>query len=263
MRAGINVWTWGTERKALFEQALKEVSDIGYQAVENICTIGDLYADSPGEFDALLGRYGVEFVCGYLHLTDDDLADDRRAERCVRFLQQHGAEVMNIQAGTRPEGVPSQADLKATAAKVARYSQWAREAGIVPCLHPHYDTIIEREDELAYMMQNLAPDLLSLTLDTAHTVLGGMDPVATFTRYAKRVGYVHMKDIAPARDPSAPWYSSFRELGRGTVDLVGVVGVLRAAGFSGVLCVELDQPRICGYKSAAVSRQYMHDELGL
>ena len=38
---------------------------------------------------------------------------------------------------------------------------------------------------------------------------------------------------------------------------------LAQAGFDGVLCVELDNPRICGYKSAAISRQYLHDELGL
>ena len=263
MKAGINVWTWGTQSKAQFEQALREVSDLGYQAVENIGSIGDLYEDSPEEFDALLARYDVEFVCGYLHLTGDDVADDARAGRCVRFLQRHGARVMNIQAAGRPQGGPTQADLEETASRVARISQWAREADLIPCLHPHYNTIIERENELAYMMEKLAPGLLSLTLDTAHTVLGGMDPVATFTRYAERVRYVHMKDIAPVRDTSTPWWSNFRELGRGTVDFPAVVNVLKAVGFDGVLCVELDQPRICGYKSAAISRQYLRDELGV
>ena len=72
-----------------------------------------------------------------------------------------------------------------------------------------------------------------------------------------------MKDIVPVRDPSAPWWSGFRELGRGTVNFPAIVDVLGRAGFDGVLCVELDSPRICGYKSAAISRQYLRDELGL
>ncbi len=263
MKAGINVWTWGTESKNQFEQALKEVSDVGYRYVENIGSIGDLYEGSPEEFDALAARYGVEFVCGYFHLSGDAQADEARAERVVRFLQRHGATVMNIQAAGRPKGGPSQKDLADTAAQVARISRRARDAGVIPVLHPHYATIVERAPELAYMMEKLDPDLLSLTLDTGHTVLGGMDPVATFTQYASRVCYVHMKDILPPRDSSAPWWSNFRELGRGTVDFPGIVAVLKKAGFDGVLCVELDAPRVCGYKSAAISRQYLREELGL
>jgi len=262
MKAGINVWTWGTKDKAQFEQALKEVSDIGYRYVENIGSIGDLYEDSPEEFVALLARYGVEFVCGYFHLTNAE-ADDDRARRCIKFLQRHGATVMNIQAARRPEGGPSDKDLADTAAQVARYSRLAREAGVIPCLHPHYATLVEREAELAYMMENVAAELLGLTLDTAHTVLGGMDPVATFARYAGRVRYVHVKDIIPVRDANAPWWSGFRELGRGLLNFPAIAAILQDAGFDGVLCVELDQPRICGYKSAAISRAYLRDELGL
>lgn len=263
MKAGINVWTWGFDTRARFEQALKEVSDIGYRYVENIGAVGELYEDAPEEFTSLLARYGVEFVCGYFHLTGDAQADRARAERVLRFLQRHKVPVMNIQAAGRPQGGPSPKDLADTAAQVGWISRRAREAGVLPCLHPHYATMIEQAPELDYMMQDLPPGLLSLTLDTAHTVLGGMDPLATFTRYAGRVGYVHMKDIASARDPGAPWWSTFRELGRGTLDFPALVAVLGRAGFEGVLCVELDSPRICGYKSAAISRQYLRDELGL
>ena len=94
-------------------------------------------------------------------------------------------------------------------------------------------------------------------------MVDGMDPVATVKRYADRIRYMHMKDIIPLTDPALPWWSGFRELGRGVVNFPAIVDVLDGAGFDGVLCVELDRPRICGYKSAAISRQYIREELGL
>jgi inosose dehydratase len=139
----------------------------------------------------------------------------------------------------------------------------ANDAGITLCLHPHYATIIERADEIDYMMDNVSEDLLKLTIDTAHTVLGGMEPLELCSKYASRVRYVHMKDIIPVTDSSRPWWSGFRELGRGIVNFPTFVSILDDAGFEGVLCVEMDRPRVCGYKSAAISRQYLLEEFGL
>jgi inosose dehydratase len=263
VRAGINIWTWGTNSKEQFEQGVKEVADIGYRAIENLIGIGDLYKDSPDDFDALMARYSVEFVCGYFHLTGDFESDLVRAKRGVRFLQRHGAHIMNIQAGPRPEEGPSREDLETTVEQVRVLCGLAHEHGVTPCLHPHYNTIVERADELAFVTDRLNPSALSLALDTAHTVLGGMDPVATFVQYATRVAYVHMKDITSQQNPGEQWFRAFRELGRGMVDFAGAVKALADVGFDGVLCVELDRPRVCGYKSAAISRQYLRDELGL
>lgn len=263
MKAGINVWTWGFESKPPFEQALKEVSDIGYQAVENISKIAALYDDNPEEFEALMASHRLEFACAYHHFSGDYEADFANAKRYLKFLQRVGAPIMNLQAGRRPEGGPTEEDLAETARQAIRIGEVAQRHHVTMCLHPHYNTIVERAEELAYMMEHVDPELMSLTLDTAHTVLGGMDPVSTFRQYADRVRYVHMKDILPVVDADLPWWSGFRELGRGIVNFPAIVEILRHAGFDGVLCVEMDRPRVCGYKSAAISRQYMREELGL
>ncbi len=265
MKAGINVWTWGFESKPAFVQAVQEVADLQYQAIENISRIAELYDDKAGiaEFRDLMARHGLEYACGYHHFSGDYEADYARAERYLKFMQRVGATIMNLQAASRPQGGPSEADLAETVRQATRIAQLARQHGITLCVHPHYNTIVERADELAYVAEHTDPDLVFLTLDTAHTVLGGMDPVATFAQYAPRVRYVHMKDILPSRDPGPQWWAGFRELGRGTVNFPEVVRILRQAGFDGVLCVELDNPRVCGYRSAAISRQYLRDELGL
>jgi inosose dehydratase len=262
MKAAVNVWTWGTQNKADFEQALKEVSDIGYRYVENIGSIGDAFADG-AEFDNLLARFDTKMVCGYYHLTGNEANDRDRLERYVQFAQGRGIPFMNVQAAGRPAAGPTPADLAKTVATLQWVSERAQKAGIVPCLHPHYQTIIEQAHEIAYVMERVDRDLLALTLDTGHTVLGGMDPVATFRQYADRVRYVHMKDVVTQRDPARHWAANFRELGRGVVDFLGIKAILEQAGFDGYLTVELDMPRVCGYKSAAISRLYLQEELGL
>jgi inosose dehydratase len=263
MKAGINVWTWGFETKPQFEQAVREVGDLGYQAIENISRIAATYEDSVEEFQTLVTSHGLEFVCGYHHFSGNYEDDYARAERYLEFMQRTGAQIMNLQAGARPTGGPTPDDLSETARQATRICEAAQRRDVTVCLHPHYGTMVERADELAYMMEQVDPGLMSLTLDTAHTVLGGMDPVAAFSQYADRVRYVHMKDILPVEDPSQPWWSGFRELGRGIVNFPRIVAILQKVGFDGVLCVELDRPRVSMYKSAAISRQYLHDELGL
>ncbi|MHB1294649.1 MAG: sugar phosphate isomerase/epimerase family protein [Anaerolineae bacterium] len=262
MKAAINVWTWGTQSPAQFEQGVKEVADIGYHYVENLIGIGDLYEDAKA-LDEMLARYGVQMICGYFHLTRDWESDLERAKRGVRFLAQHGVGLMNIQAAPRPELGPTPSDLATTVERIDALCGLAQAEGIVPCLHAHYGTMIEQADDLAYVTDRLPPARLWLTLDTAHTVLGGMDPVETATRYASRIGFVHAKDISTVRAPGAHWAAAFRELGRGVVDLPGVVQVLQHAGYEGYLCVELDMPRVSGYKSAAISHAYLRDEFGL
>jgi len=264
MKAGINIWTWGIETKAQFEQGAREVGDLEYEAVESISTIATVFEDSPEEFDALLARYNLEFACAYHHFRGDFEEDYALAKKALAFLQQHGGSIMNLQAGGRTEGGPSTAELDDFVRRATKIGELANEFGVTLCLHPHFNTNVERAHELDYVMERVDPSIMSLTLDSAHTVLGGMDPVETFSKYADRVRYVHMKDIIPvAGEPGEAWWSNFRELGRGTVNFPAIVDILRRAGFEGVLCVELDNPRVCGYKSAAISRQYLRDELGV
>ena len=42
-----------------------------------------------------------------------------------------------------------------------------------------------------------------------------------------------------------------------------IVNVLKENGYDGVLCVELDNPEICNFRSAQISRQYIKDVLKL
>jgi len=276
MKIGYTVWTWGSETwkgatKKDFEQAAKEISELGYDAVEDFNRLVATFEDAPDEFEEILEKYGLEFVNLYHYLREDFDADYALAERCCKFLNCHGTRLLNMQAPPRPGRLDPKAEMRAPTEKeldqfiqnLTKVAKMAAGYDVTTTLHPHWGTMVERENELTYVAERLDPELVKLTLDTAHTILGGMDPVKTFSQYVDRVAYVHLKDVVvPSPDPKNPMVG-FREIGRGVVDFRGVVKVLKDGGYDGVLCVELDNPRICNYKSAMISRRYIREELGL
>ncbi len=87
-------------------------------------------------------------------------------------------------------------------------------------------------------------------LDTGHLYLGGADPVAVARRAPERVIHVHLKDVdAGLADQlrsgaltfdQAVRRGLFTPLGRGAVDIAGVVEVLEASGFAGWYVLEQD-----------------------
>lgn len=273
MRIAYTLWTWlmdenndwkppSNNPKGDFEKSLREVADLGYPAFENFNVLATIYKDSPQEFDELVRKYGVEFVCIYHYFTADLEADMRLGEICCQFLTAHHAKNMNIQAPWAAASGTTQKDLDEMVDKLTKMGNLCKKYNITLCLHPHYGSTVFTEAEIDYVIGKLPADLVSLCLDTAHVTLAGMDPVKAFAKYAKRIQYVHLKDLDPNHTKEEPM-KGFRALGEGTVDFKGVVKSLREGGYDGVLTVECDYQRVCNYATAMVSRDYIHRVLGL
>ncbi len=107
MKVGYTVWTWmkdqfgrevPTEDAAgQFEQALKEISYLGYETVENFNFLVPIFEDKPEELDALLKKYKIELVNVYHFLSGEYDKDIAFAERICKFLQVHNAKLMNLE----------------------------------------------------------------------------------------------------------------------------------------------------------------------
>lgn len=272
MKIGYTLWTWLMDEhnnwkpmspngKRDFEQSLREVSDLRYEVFENFNMIVDLYEDVPKEFDGLVKKYGVKFVNIYHYLKDNFDADLVYGERCLKFAKAHGVKLMNIQAPSWPESGTTDKELKDIVEKLTIMGKLSRKYDVDLCLHPHYGTTVFYGHEIDYVVERVKPDIINLCMDTAHTMLGKMDPVQAFTKYLKRIKYVHLKDVDPT--PHENPMRAFRALGEGVIDFKGVVNVLKQGNYDGVLCVEADYQRICNYATAMVSRDYIHRVLGM
>lgn len=272
MKIAYTGWTWLINHEDNyrweFEQFLKEVSDLGYDSVENFAFITKYFDNDPKPVKELLDKYNLEMVNLYEHYTDDPEADYQSAVHYVQFMKEIGATYLNLQGvmwNEAPLDRPTdEAKIRMYAELSNRIGALCKENGCVAVFHPHACTPVYKEEQIDLFLELTDPELVSLCLDTAHTTLAGMDPVKAFVKYYPRLGYVHLKDVDPDESVHPEWpMKRFCALGTGTVDFKGIVKGIKACGYDGVLCVELDNPKICNYNSAMISRRYIHDVLGM
>lgn len=277
MKIAYTVWTWLLDpfngfikpetpegQKIATEKAFREISFLGYDAVENFNVIVDTFDGCIEELKEMLTKYNLTFSCVYHYLKTDFEGEMKMAERCIQFLKALDCDIMNLQAPKHaPEGTTRE-DVLETARKANIMGKLCAENNIKLCMHPHWGSTIETEAEIALFAENTNPDYVKFCIDTAHAQVVGMDPIKIIDQYQDRLCYIHLKDVDPdvTITPERPM-NRFRALGQGTVDFKGVYKKLQEIGYDGVLCVELDYPIICNYQSALTSRQYIHDVMGL
>jgi inosose dehydratase len=144
------------------------------------------------------------------------------------------------------------------------------ETGLRTLYHHHCAAWVETPDEIARFLDATDPDLIGLVFDTGHSTYGtgipdgGDAALQGLRRFWERVPYVHLKDCDPrvaARARAEGWdYTRavgegvFCELGRGSVDLAGVLAFLRERGYADWLTVEQDVLPGMGTPKASAAR---------
>jgi inosose dehydratase len=132
--------------------------------------------------------------------------------------------------------------------------------GIKPSLHNHYDTLVETQTELEYVLSRIEPELLGFCPDTAHLALAGMDPAKVIERYLDRITYAHLKDLKPVPKSVGrveKWYELTTELGSGIIDFPRIISLLKSSGRVEWLVVEQDFSEKDPVDSARESRDYI------
>ncbi|WP_230688634.1 sugar phosphate isomerase/epimerase family protein [Micromonospora sp. WMMD558] len=135
------------------------------------------------------------------------------------------------------------------AARVRQAAGRCRDRGLEPAFHYHLGTDVETEAEADRLLELTD---IAICLDTGHLALAGGDPVAAVRRWAGRIGQVHLKDAdlavharvraAGGGLPDVVAAGGFCALGRGDVDLAGVLAGLDDVGYTGWLVIEQDSP---------------------
>lgn len=239
--------------------------------MENFAFISDYYKEDPQELVKLAEDCGVKIVNLYGHFGFDTEAAVKVGKEQIDFLSAIGAPWYNCQnfgfgddgpteRATNPEMIEKMCYV---ATEVGKYG---KEKGVTLCFHPHYGTCVFSQSDIDYLMENTDPAYVSLCIDTAHTTLAGMNPADLIRQYGDRLAFMHLKDVdtyALKSAVGAAKMASFRALGHGTVNFPEVKAALEEVGYDGVLCVELDNPEVCNFHSAEVSRIYIKDVLKL
>jgi inosose dehydratase len=269
MKIAYTGWTWIKSRepelaRQMLEASFKECKYLGYDYVENFAFISDFYPDHK-ELVALQKKYELELVNLYGHFMFDEEAALKTAKKQVEFLAAVGGKWYNCQnSGFGDDGPPERPTNPEMVNAMCRITnalgEYAKTLGVTVCFHPHYNTCVFSQSDIDMFAANTNPDYVSFCVDTAHTTLAGINPVALIKQLGSRVQFVHLKDVdtyALSKAVGVDKMATFRALGFGTIDFPAVKAALLDIGYDGVMCVELDQPVISNYTSAEISRKYI------
>jgi inosose dehydratase len=232
------------------ERVLAEMRDAGLAATE-FGPDGFLPA-GPGERSALLKSYGLGAIGGFVPVVlhdpgHDPLPDVRRA------LAGFGdGRTLVLAAATGLHGYDERPALtdegwRTLLANLDRIAAHVASLGLLATLHPHVGTVVEGPEEIDRV---LAGSQIPLCLDTGHLLIGGTEPLELARAAAARVAHVHLKDVDAGlarrvRSGEVAYTQAVREgvyrpLGRGDIDIRGIIAALTAAGYDGWYVLEQD-----------------------
>jgi inosose dehydratase len=266
-RFGYAAITWGGNDR----QAMADIEAVGFPGIQLRTAAVDAFSDRPAELKDLLARHRLTMVA----LSSGNLGIDPAAEaeemarhtRHARFVRDVGGLYLQI-IDSRPKRAVTAADYGAMGRRLTELGKRTADVGVPLGYHHHMGSLGEAPDEIERIMSAVDPRYVKLQLDVAHYLQGGGDPVAAIRKYGTEILFLHLKDVEartsqPGQGPPRPF--RFVELGRGRVDLPGVMRALGEVGFTGWIVVELDavpdgarSPK----DAAELNRRYLTERLG-
>lgn len=286
MKLGYHLAPWINDgHPQNFHRALDEISLTGWDGVEIIGNyLVERYGADPRELRALLALHDLELSSCYFRPTFDVArrADDEEfTRRVVGTAAGAGGKIILIDGGDiKPEG-NIESDYQRVADVANMVGERSKEAGLQCCWHQHWGTMFECAAPFDRLMALTDPDLVKFCPDSAQLSMGDFDVLATFKKYAPRIGYVHFKDLDQNHDWSVTarnggpttWSDTgayhvdskwrFVELGRGLIDFPALTAVLRDAGYEGWIVDDFDYSAYQTREASVALLRYLRHSLGL
>lgn len=268
--------TWGDGSDL---QAIEDIAAVGYPGIQLRSPVLKQFGSKPGELQDILARHHLTLVAlssGGVKIDPAIEADViEEHSRNARFVHDIGGLYLQV-TDDRPKGRPIVADdYKRLGRVMTEIGKRTADVGIPLGYHNHMGSLGEKPEEVDQIMAAADPRYVKLELDIAHYQQGGGDPVKAIRKYGDRLLFMHLKDlegpvpeesVAIRRAGTGSKANTYRfvELGRGKVDMKGVMDALRDVKFRGWAIVELDKvpdkartPK----ESAMISKQYL-EQLG-
>ncbi|MFJ8231304.1 sugar phosphate isomerase/epimerase family protein [Streptomyces sp. NPDC094448] len=204
------VWFPDDSRQVPWRRFLDEVAEAGYEWIE-LGPYGYLPSD-PAVLAAETGRRGLKVSAGtvftglhhgpavwdetWAHVSDIAALTEAMGAR-------HLVVIPSFWRDDKTGKVLEDSTLTAEqwrdlTRQTERLGREVRERyGLEIVVHPHADTHIDGEENVARFLDATDPGLVSLCLDTGHYAYCGGDSVKLIETYGERIGYLHLKQVDP------------------------------------------------------------------
>jgi len=153
----------------------------------------------------------------------------RRLAAAIRFAGRVGSERVVFCHDHSRTGV-TEADVATFGRQLSAVGADAAAQGVKLSLHHHHGHPVMNPSDVRAFFAAVEPGTVGLTVDTGHLAKSGVVDIAEFiAEFADVTDNVHLKDFADGQ---------WQLLGRGELDLEGVLAALDTAGYPGWLCVD-------------------------
>jgi inosose dehydratase len=258
----IPYWAAAGKTREVFEEAFRDFQEIGFTAVK---------ADVPEGMSAAsyadwIASYGLAPSLSLFSSPFDETVDlTAEAERARRFAADQvalGLDRTMISSMAVPARMAAPAiGADFDAGRLARaidacgtICQVLQAEGLRPLHHSHVGGVFETEPEIVALLDTLGPAVIGFGPDTGHLRWAGIEPAAFISRYADRLGGIHLKDcfpdlLSPASRAGLSYHAAqqtkrlWAEPGRGVVDFEAVLAAV-PPDYDGDYMIEVDEPSV-------------------
>ena len=263
LKIGYSSITWHEHDK----MAIEDLSSLGYPGIQLRANVLKEFPD-PHQLHDLLAEHHLKFVA--LSSGNASIDPAQRQDtidthiKNAKYLQEAGGSFLQLVGGSAKGHTFTQSDYKYEGELLTEIAKHVADDGLQTGFHNHMGTIGQTPQAVDAILAAADPRYVKLELDVAHYLQGGGDPAAAIHKYARRLLFLHLKDVKDASNKNG---YEFVELGQGRVDFPAIFAALRAIHFRGWAIVELDTVPAGADRtpkeSAEMSKNYLEQKAGI
>jgi inosose dehydratase len=256
------------------EAGIRCIAGLGFHYIEVFAWVLKTFHDQ-GK-DDVCAKYGIPLISSYFSC---DIVSPEKRDAEIEKLSEWGDIVAGMggqYATFGGNGVDRRAfqfaDHKAYAVNfVNEAAKILDSKGLRLSFHPHTGTPVETKDEIISFMDSVDTRYVGFAPDIGQIQKGGSDPMRFVRDYLSVLSLVHFKDFSGSvrfdengKEVDTTGFACYTPLGRGVVDLSGILEYLERSTFDGPVMIELDRGRdmpSTAEEAVGVNKAYM-EKLG-
>jgi len=266
IRFGYASITWNGQDR----QAIEDIASLGFPGIQLRSNVFGEFTDDPiGTIKGLLAENKLQMVAfssGALDVEKPEEAQYQDHLYHTNFVREVGGLYLQVTSARPKDRAVTPGDYAHLGRMLTELGKRTADEGISLGFHNHMNSLGQGPDEVDKIFDAVDPRYAKLELDIAHYYQGGGDPVKAVNDYRDRLLFLHLKDVIelPGGERGGDKYK-WVELGRGLVDVVGVVAALQKSNFRGWAIIELDSvpdPGDTPKECAAINKKFVEEKLG-
>lgn len=229
------MYVWGQVygQQDYFEDALKKISQAGYDGIESDLSLASTEKKA-AELRRLVEKNSLKLASlyygGVYHEKDKAEQTVRETAKLAKFAKDIGCPAINVNPASKGEQKTDE-ELEIQAKYLEKMGKTLKDMEMEFYCHNHTPEIKSNARELRSICDLTDKRFVNLCLDIHWVLRGGVDPLELMKEYPDRLKSLHLRNSS-----DGVWMEYF---GDGDIDYVAVKELLEDADYEGWLIVEL------------------------